>query len=36
MLKLTSSAYNQLIHAVESEMRSPDEKLYVRVAVGIG
>ncbi|MDF2903328.1 MAG: hypothetical protein K0S25_966 [Bacillus sp. (in: firmicutes)] len=36
MLNVTSRAHCLIDKALEKERRSPDEKLYVRLSIGVG
>lgn len=36
MFKMTGAAADKLLDAVEKERKSEDEKLYVRLSMGIG
>lgn len=36
MFKMTDSAYKRLQTALEKEKHTPDEKLFIRLGMGIG
>jgi hypothetical protein len=36
IFQLTGSAYQKLEEIIHSEQKTPDEKLYVRLSMGIG